>query len=203
MHDPLTVAFEIRRPWPKGEPWRTEQAARNGTRWQINGAFWGLAGHGLYFPPLVTVWHRDPSGYDSTTWSIYPGRSWRFHVYHWRLQVHPLQRWRRRLLTRCTWCGGRSVKGDWVNVSHSWDGPRPADGRAKRGSSTGTVRRSSAHSTCVCESPVLDGNSYGQCAACDRFRPFGVTEANLARARDLQQVPLGGRKASSEEAPDA
>lgn len=202
MKDPLTVAFETRRPWPTIEPWKTKQAARVGTRWQVSGAFWVLAGRGFYFPPLVTVWHRDPSGYDSTTCKTYPGRSWRFHVHHWRLQVHPLQHWRRRLLTRCTWCGGRSVKGDCVNVSHSWDGPRARWWQGEKGlfhRDCSSVER--AHSTCVCGSPVLDGRSYGQCAACGRFRPLGVTDANLAHARELQQIPLGGRSISSEESP--
>jgi hypothetical protein len=202
MHDPLTVAFEIRRPWPKGEAWKTEQAARTGTRWQINGVFWVLDGRGLYFPPLITVWHRDPSGYDSTTCAIYPGRMWRFHVHHWRLQVHPLQQWRRRLLTRCAWCGGRSVKGDAVNVSHSWDGPRARWWQGERGlfhRDCSSIER--AHATCVCTRPVLDHDIYGKCARCDRFRPFGFTDANLARARDLQTVPPGGRRADAEERP--
>lgn len=182
MHDPLAVAFEIRRPWPKGEAWK------------IGGAFWVLAGRGLYFPGLITVWHRDPSGYDSTTCAIYPGRSWRFHVHHWRLQVHPLQQWRRRLLTRCTWCGGRSVKGDHVNVSHSWDGPRERWWQGEKGlfhRDCSSIER--AHATCVCDVPVLDNRDYGRCAVCDLFRPFGFTDANLVRARDLHAIPRGSR----------
>lgn len=37
-------------------------------------------------------------------------------VHHWRLQFPPLQRLRRRLLTRCAWCGGRSRRGDPVDT---------------------------------------------------------------------------------------
>lgn len=124
MHDPLTVAFEIRRPWPRRESWKTKVAAEQGVRWQFGGAFTVVAGRGLYWPSLITVWHHDPSGYDTTTCPIYPGNRWRFHVHHWRVQVHPVQQLRRRVLTRCEVCGGRSRKGATVNFSNQWDRPR-------------------------------------------------------------------------------
>lgn len=199
MHDPLTVAFEIHRPWPQRDDWKTEQAARTGTRWKIGGPFWVLAGRGLYWPSLITIWHRDPSGFDATTCR---GQRWRLHVHHWRLQVHPLQQLRRRLLTRCAWCGGRSVKGDKVNHSHSWDGPCARWWQGERGlfhADCSSIKR--AHSTCVCEVPVLDSGDYGRCAVCDRFRPFGFTDDNLARARDLHTIPHGGRRADAKEMP--
>lgn len=192
MHDPMTVAFEIRRPWPQPDDWKTKQAARTGTRWKIGGAYWVLAGRGLYFPCLITVWHRDPSGYDHTTCR---STRWQLHIHHWRLQVTPLQQWRRRLLTRCTWCNGRSVKGDPVNHSHQWDGPRSHWWQGEKGlfhSDCSAIKR--AHSTCVCDLPVLDGGDYGRCAVCDRFRPFGFTDDNLDRARDLQTIPHGARR---------
>lgn len=202
MHDPLTVAFEIRRPWPRASSWKTKAAASTGTRWDIGGAFWVIAGRGLYFPGLITVWHHDPSGYDTTTCSTYPGHSWRFHAHHWRIQVHPLRQLRRRLLTRCAWCQGRSVKGDHVNVSDSWDGPRGRWWQGERGlfhADCSAVKR--AHATCVCELPVLDSGTYGRCAVCDHFRPHGFTDANLARVRDLQSIPAGGRRDNAKETP--
>lgn len=201
MHDPLTVAFEIRRPWPKADAWKTEHAARFGTRWEIGGAFWVLAGRGLYFPNLITIWHRDPSGYDHTTCN---GTRWRFHIHHWRIQVSPLQELRRRLLTRCAWCGGRHRKGDAVNHSHQWNGPRARWWQGEPGlfhRDCSAIER--AHATCACDAPVLDGGNYGRCAVCDRFRPFGFTEANRARVRELQSAPRGGRRqgASKEQQP--
>lgn len=199
MHDPLTEAFEIRRPWPETADWRTEQAARDGIRWRIGEPFWVLAGRGLYFPALITVWHRDPSGYDHTTCRR---KRWRLHVHHWQLQIHPYQHLRRRLLTRCTWCGGRSVKSDTVNHSHQWDGPRARWWQGEKGlfhADCSAIKR--AHSTCVCDLPVLDGGNYGRCAVCDRFRPFGLTDDNLTRVRDLQSVPQGGRRDSARETP--
>jgi hypothetical protein len=42
MHDPLTVAFEIKRPWPA----KRSRILRN-SDWR-------------YHPPIVTIWHRDP-----------------------------------------------------------------------------------------------------------------------------------------------
>lgn len=212
MHDPLTVAFEIPRPWPKMASWRTEHAARDGVRWRIGGPFWVVAGRGLYFPDLITVWHREPGGRDGLTvcskrvqrrdgkWRR--TRGWRLHVHHWRLQLHPYQQLRRRLLTRCAWCGGRSVKGDQVNVSHQWNRSRGRWWQGERGlfhADCSSIK--SAHSTCVCDVPVLDGGDYGRCAVCDRFRPFGFTAANLSRARDLQTVPRGGRRADAEQRP--
>lgn len=192
MHDPLTVAFEIRRPWPKPDNWKTENSARTGVRWQFNGAFWVVAGHGLYWPCLITVWHRDPSGYDDTTCR---GMRWQWHVHHWKIQIPPLQQLRRRLLTRCTWCGGRSAKGDAVNVSHQWDGPR---GRWWQGE-PGLFHRDcsaikSAHATCVCEWPVLEHDTYGKCARCGRSRSFGTTDEHLPRLRELAAIPHGRRR---------
>jgi hypothetical protein len=199
MHDPLTVAFEIRRPWPETADWRTKQAARTGVRWQFDSPFWVLAGRGLYFPSLVTIWHRDPSGYNHTTCIR---RGWKLHVHHWRFQVRPLQDLRRWLLTRCAWCAGRSVKGDRVNHSHSWDGPRARWWQGERGlfhADCSSIKR--AHSTCTCTRPVLENDTYGHCARCERFRPFGITDVGLERARDLQTIPHGGRRDDAEEIP--
>ncbi|MFC9429266.1 hypothetical protein [Streptomyces sp. NPDC056987] len=122
MHDPLTVAFEIRRPWPTRSGWKTDTARQRGVRWEHRGAFSVVAGHGLYWPGLITVWHHDPSGYDTTTCP--PAGRWRWHVHHWRIQILPLQQMRRRLRTRCERCSGRSTKEHPVDISSQWDGPR-------------------------------------------------------------------------------
>ena len=183
--------FEIRRPWPKPDRWKTEHATRTGIRWRIGGAFWVLAGHGLYWPDLITVWHRDPSGYDDTACR---GKRRRLHVHHWKIQIHPLQQLRRRLFTRCAWCDGRDRKGDAVNVSHSWDGPRARWWQGERGlfhCDCSYIER--AHATCVCARPVLEHDIYGRCARCNRTRAFGSTDEQLARARELAAIPHGER----------
>lgn len=241
MHDPMVVAFEIRRPWPKREPlydvdrngrgrWsirlrhkcdeycedREEHAQRDPFPWwnpRSYSPFWTLAGKGFYWPSFITVWHVEPRGHDSGEvckhhtryqdengkWRFKFHHGWRFHVHHWHIQISPLQSLRRWLLTRCAWCGGHHRKGDPVNLSHSWDGPR---GRWWQGA-PGVYHHdcssiASAWASCVCERPVCDDYSptygpYGACAVCGKRRPFGRTEAQMARLRLLADVPKGGR----------
>jgi hypothetical protein len=162
MHDPDVVAWEIWRPWPQRSSMSATGSHTDGVRWSIrfnhthdpgcaddpphkHGAwpwwkpssyrrFWRMAGRDYYWPPIMTVWHREPRGRDALSecqrryqdrdgqWRL--TRSWKWHVWHYRLQFPPLQKLRRRLLTRCAWCGGRDAKGNSVNSSLSWDGPR-------------------------------------------------------------------------------
>jgi hypothetical protein len=79
MHDPDVVALEIRR--------------------------------------VVTIWHREPGGHDSGEvcrhWKRQPDgtvkvvNGWRWHVRHWRIQVHLAQRIHQWLTHRCDGCGRR------------------------------------------------------------------------------------------------
>lgn len=232
MHDPMVVAFTIVRPWPKrsGLP----AAPGRDTRWKIRhyhaahhedcparcrtgpfpwwktrsySRFWRVAGRDWYWPPLVTIWHREPRGADALTicrrryrdrhgeWQL--SRGWRWHVTHWRIQVPPLQDARRRLLTRCAWCAGRHRKGDPVNVSHQWD--RPAGQRWWHGE-IGLYHRdcsavASAARACTCTEPAPEHGDYGRCWRCGKFRAWGRTEEQLARDRSLAAVPAGTRPA--------
>src|SRR6266498_2769951 len=183
MHDPLVVAFEVRRPWPRR----------------------GLAGR-RYWPPIITVWHREPGGHDSGEvcrqhlrwqdeagdWQIKALHGWKLHIRHWKIQIHPAQMLRRRLLTRCAWCGGRSRKGDQVNCSHSWDGPSGRWWRGEPGlyhgdcSSVATVYR-----MCFCADPLLNHSGYGQCAVCGKFRSYGKEPDDADRL--LASLPKGSR----------
>lgn len=134
MHDPMVVAFDIRRPWP-----RRSDYGKSSPRWSFRGCFWQIAGRRYYWPSMVTIWHVEPGGHDSGEvckhytraqdpdtgkWTTTYLRGWRWHVHHWRIQVQPLQALRRRALTRCAGCHGRSTKANPVNTSHQWDGPR-------------------------------------------------------------------------------
>lgn len=203
MHDSLVVAFEIRRPWPS----RSSTPAGQATRWKVSGAFWTLAGRRYFFPSLVTVWHREPGGADSGEvckrhvrtrdpitgeWSVRMLGGWRWHVHHWKVQVRPLQHARRRLLTRCSWCGGRSVKGDPVNISHQWDGPRGRWWQGEPGLfhlDCSSVR--TAHQKCLCADPLLRHGDYGQCAFCGLFRSYGGVPDEADRL--LAALPPGSR----------
>jgi hypothetical protein len=196
MHDPLTVAFEIRRPWPRRDTHRTKQAARTGERWKAGSAFWVLAGQAVYWPCLVTVWHHDPSGYDHTTCR---GQRWRWHIHHWRIQIVPLQALRRRLFTRCSWCKGRHTRKDQVNVSHQWD---RAPGRWWQGE-VGLYHRDCsliqiAHRTCVCVEPMLL-NDYPRCLRCGSPRAFGMTAQALEQRRARARIPHGMRALPAED----
>lgn len=197
MHDPMTVAFEIRSPWPKAAVFETEQAARKGIRWQFDSPFWVVAGRGLYFPSLITVWHHDPSDYDDTTCR---GKRRRWHIHHWRIRIRPLQTLRRRLLTRCAWCRGRDTKTDPVNLSHQWDRPRGHWWQGEQGlfhRDCSGIK--TAHATCICHDPVLDQGTYGRCARCNKQRSYGTTPQRLARARELAAIPAGHRAPKNED----
>jgi hypothetical protein len=93
VHDPLTVAFEIRSPFrdkptamfPKG-----------------------------YRHAIITIWHKDPChdhDDDSCDWFGTPERPWwkhpRWHIWHWRIRIHPLRDLIRWIFDRCSHCGGR------------------------------------------------------------------------------------------------
>jgi hypothetical protein len=203
MHDPLVVAFEIRRPWPS-----RSTPIFKGERWRFHGSHWTIAGRGLYWPSIVTVWHREPDGHDSGhvckhyrrfqddggEWQGKVLHGWRFHVHHWRLQFPPLQALRRRLLTRCAWCGGRSRKGDVVNVSHTWDGLKSKWWKGERGlfhSDCSSIEV--AHRACVCDDPLTDHDDYGRCALCDGYRGWGRTAEQIAHAAELKAIPVGKR----------
>lgn len=210
MHDPLVVAFEIRRPWPRRS--KSYDAKPGKSRWKVRGPFWTLAGRGFYWPAMVTVWHREPGGKDSGevckhyvrtqsadgTWSTRILHGWRWHVRHWRIQVGPLQTLRRWALTRCAWCGGRSRDGDRANISHQWNGQRAPWWRGERGlfhQDCSSIER--AHRMCLCADPLLAHGSYGRCAWCGKARSYGATTLQFEQARILVEVPSGQRNAAA------
>lgn len=193
MHDPDVVAFEVRRPWPQLDRHRT-------------------FGRRFRFPPLITVWHREPGGRDCgevckhwTRWQDADGNwqtkirhRWRWHVHHWHLQIHPAQKLRRRLLTRCAWCGGRSSKRDPVNISHSWGAPRGRWWQGEPGlyhHDCTSVER--AHAKCLCAQPDFgsDGGGwprdYGRCRNCGKYRGWKSPPDEADRL--LAALPAGSR----------
>ena len=175
MHDPLVVAFGIRRPWPKssmGGPLR---------RWAWEPPFVTIAGRRWYFPAIVTVWHREPGGADALSVCRYHS-AWRWHVWHWHIQFDSGQRLRRWLLTRCAWCGGKSRRGDMVNCALGWDGPRGHWWRGEPGlyhNDCSTVAL--AHRLCLCGVPVPEHGEHGRCLVCDKFRAWRQEPDEAAR----------------------
>lgn len=108
MHDPMTVAFEIRSPF-RDKP--SEMFPEG------------------YRRHFITIWHKDPcrdGSDDSCRWFGGVDRPWwrhpRWHVWHWRIQIHPLQRTWQWLFDRCAMCGGRFKF--YEGRLSSWDGGR-------------------------------------------------------------------------------
>lgn len=148
MHDPMTVAFDIRSPFGKKNELMKDKSYR-------------------YHAPIITIWHVDPEsdGTDDscdwfgrklprgvrdevnslpedarravhmTLWVIGDRRPWyrkpKWHVRHWRLQVHPIQQFKRWTFSRCAGCGHRFRWG-YAPVSNGWgsSGPRWFQGEA-------------------------------------------------------------------------
>lgn len=81
-----------------------------------------------HWRPAATIWHMEPGGADALSVC---GRSpdgtrhdrWKWHVHHWRITFPPLKQLRRRLLTRCEYCGGRSTRTRPVNCTYHWEDP--------------------------------------------------------------------------------
>lgn len=170
MHDPYVVAFEIKRPWP--DSYETAGRRRR------------------YWPAMITVWHREPGG---RNWGTVCKRNghWRLHVHHYRIQVRPLQHFRRWALTRCAWCGDPSRKGDRTNIAGSWSRAHAHWWQGEpdlRHHDCDTVWRASRK--CLCDDPVLP-DGYGKCGTCGKFRAWnsGVSEAD----RLLAALPAGSR----------
>ncbi|MGW5147570.1 hypothetical protein [Rhodococcus koreensis] len=195
MHDPMVVAFTIRRPWPEiRRPHGTNPPRWKWRRWS---SFAHVAGWELYFPSLITVWHVEPHGYDAFTVCKHKSH-WQWHVHHWHIQWCFLQHWRRRLLTRCAWCHGRSTKRDAVNVSHQWDHARVPWWKGETHlfhHDCSTVAH--AHRICLCDDPLFEHNrDYGQCLMCGKFRGWKQTPGKATRT--LAAMPVGARMPADE-----
>lgn len=213
MHDPLVVAFHIPNPLRirRRAEYDYDPTVRNVLkqhRWHWFGTHaFVVAGKAFGFGELITVWHREPGGHDAGEvckhWKGKPGSRkishvWRFHVHHWSLQFHPWQRFRRWALTRCAWCGGRSRKGDVVNVSHQWDGDHGPWWKGETGlfhHDCSTVAR--AKRTCLCDLPVLNHDGYGKCEMCGGYRAWrqepGDDIRMLHTLNDGQRIPVSMR----------
>lgn len=145
MHDPCTVAFEVRRPWPQrsgtsSQGWRPSgivvksrrgNAKQHGGRPYYFTPFLVWRGRRWYFPALITVWHVDPEvGGDDDSCRHRASKRWGFqrsffvyklHVHHWSVQVHPWQKLRRWLFVRCAGCG-RRFPWSYAPISFHWEG---------------------------------------------------------------------------------
>lgn len=174
MHDPMTVAFELRYPWrayPKEQ--RTTEFRRSYRRafiviWHVdperdgsddscdwsgrrrplnareralsdalNDLFHTL-GNAPYYPDRK-LYGSNPHGESPDDWGVvqraeramwaWRRRGWlhpRWHVWHWRVQIVPLQQFKRWAFSRCERCGGRfgfdesPISGSWYGTGPRW-----------------------------------------------------------------------------------
>lgn len=69
-------------------------------------------------------------------WIIRKERPWwrhpRWHIHHWKLQIHPWQKFRRWVLSRCCKCGGRFAWGE-SPCTDQWDRSDPKFLRGEEG----------------------------------------------------------------------
>ena len=217
MHDPKHVVYEVRAPLLSRKKWRDSKhgeprwtlGVRRRTNpenlgervypwWRLAGYEPRIAGRAYEWMKWLTIWHDEPGGADSGTVCSY--KVAKRHPHHWTYQFHHWQRIKRTLFTRCSWCGGPSRKGDWVNISHQWDGPRPKHfWQSPKGlfhDDCSSIER--AHKTCLCEKPSLDHGDYGKCSECGKFRAWRSKDADPAHPGDeptriLASIPPGQR----------
>lgn len=139
----------------------------------------------------LEVWHREPGGQDSG--AVCPPGRWKWHLHHWRLNSIPLKMLRRRLLTRCAWCGGRSRKGDAVNFAHGWRTDRAPWWRGETHlfhMDCSSVE--AAHRMCLCDRPEVGPAGHGTCSACGRHYSTWRVPTDLDRA--MAALPKGSRR---------
>lgn len=215
MHDPSFLALSVHSPIPKRKRWGPPPAARwslgRSTRtndenlgeptypwWQLHGYSPVLAGCPFTFSRvIVNVWHEEPGGRDSGEVCGYPhGLRLLGHLGHLRVRIPVLLEMRRRLLTRCSWCGGRSGKGrDCVNVRHSWQATPSRWWQGAPGlfhSDCSGVQR--AYAQCVCGPlPVEMTVEGGGCPLCNLRRVPGLTEPARHALLLTRMTPPGVR----------
>lgn len=139
MHDPMTVAFEVKVPIPKRCRWR-EHA--EGPRWTLGrrtftgpdshlgkpiDPWWRpkayapvLAGRAYRWREVITIWHVEPRNGDTTPPCGSP--RWRWHLHHYRFQVLPWQRLQHRFV-RCAECGRRmntASRHSYMSSDRTW-----------------------------------------------------------------------------------
>lgn len=136
MHSPEVLAHSIHNPIPKRmqriQPHQYPKfelplRRRSDGSW-YTAPFMRAFGYEWYFESIIDIWHMEPHGKDSLTvcrdrivdadgkfvrWS----HAWKWHINHWKVSPTIVYKWRRKLLTRCNECGGRSKKGNVVNHS--------------------------------------------------------------------------------------
>ncbi len=144
MHDPMTVAFDVRLPI----------VGLLFTIWHVDpetdGTDDSCDWHGLrkskangWYPAQLDdyermapetkaavdfVWFNWTRQLSPRPWWKHP----RWHLRHWRIQIDPLQAFLRWAFSRCEGCGGRFRYGE-SPISNSWDSDGPRWFKSEKG----------------------------------------------------------------------
>lgn len=136
MHDPMTVAFTIRWPWGR-EVMGHRYRAPIVTIWHVDPEHGGdddscdwFGNRVGMFPAakddLAALSDEARRAVQVTLYILGDRRPWyrrpRWHVHHWRFQVHPWGTFRRWLLSRCAGCGRRFAWG-YCPITYQWTAP--------------------------------------------------------------------------------
>ena len=116
-------ATRIRATGPAGD---RELDAKECALWEAINDLEHKLGNPPYYPALyperelealdaaIHAWQRR------SRWRLHP----RWHLWHWEITIHPLNRLKRWLWTRCAGCGKRFAYGE-SPVTGAWNGPGP------------------------------------------------------------------------------
>lgn len=115
MHDPLVLAFSIRRPaLTKLRPSRFRRS------WRLWSGPWFRRLWRSVSVSFVDVWHREPAGRDALTVCSRRGGRWRWHIHHWHIRFWPAFNARKWALLRCDECG-RGARWGYAWHSTTWE----------------------------------------------------------------------------------
>lgn len=147
MHDPMVVAYDVPSPIPHRVKWRERGGKRWGFDvsrrtnpehlgkrtyrwWRPKGYTLRLAGRAYGLGTLATIWHVEPGERDAFTVCKHASR-WKWHIWHWKVQIPTLQGLRARLFDRCDLCGRKGRPNhsfSWADRSLGWRKWRSREG---------------------------------------------------------------------------
>lgn len=219
MHDPDVLVCDIPAPWLRrggidavlrngkriGPDWGLVRHRRTNPEhlgqpvypwWRPKGYRLFIGGHQYRCRTLAMIWHHDPGGYDA--FDECPGDSrWQLHIHHWRITFSAWRAVRRRLLTRCAYCGGRSGRREnAVNTARGWHEQTAKWWQGEKGLyHSECLAAESAWRACVCpdEPPLSSRGIWGYCTRCNGHRLHNPTDLGRDMTRAYRSVPKGKR----------
>jgi hypothetical protein len=197
MHDPMTVAFQVRRlgiaiwhvdPCVKGDEdscdwFGTKRNRRNGWVTVVKDEYDRLPKAAQEAVDFL-MWH----------WGAKPRPWWkhpRYHVWHWKVQVNAILNLKRWLFSRCATCGKRFPWG-YAPIADGWDSDGPRWFRGERG-----VRHHYSNIRATCSDTTCSGAKVAKALAhartdipalIERGREAEVVQQELQTCLDIMRT---------------